>query len=70
MRDSEWLATFTETTTVNSKRDNTMARFQGMSDADKLNDIQILNRALFFENRGVWAYRFAADKLSTSDPRI
>src|SRR5215470_13017554 len=43
-----------------------MARFQGMSDADKLNDIQILNNALFFENRGVWAYRFAADKLSTS----
>jgi hypothetical protein len=44
-----------------------MARFQGMSDSDKLNDIQILNRALFFENRGVWAYRFAADKLSASD---
>ena len=44
-----------------------MARFQGMSDADKLNDIQILNRALFFENRGVWAYRFAANRLSTSE---
>ena len=44
-----------------------MARFQGMSDADKLNDIQILNRALFFENRGVWAYRFAAGKLSSSE---
>src|SRR5262245_56538038 len=44
-----------------------MSRFQGMSDADKLNDIQILNRALFFENRGVWAYRFAADKLTTSE---
>ncbi len=44
-----------------------MARFQGMSDADKLNDIQILNRALFFENRAVWAYRFAADQLSTSE---
>jgi len=40
---------------------NTMHRFQGMSDADKLNDIQILNRALFFENRAVWAYRFAAE---------
>jgi len=38
-----------------------------MSDADKLNDIQILNRALFFENRGVWAYGFAAHKLSTSE---
>src|SRR5262249_28264165 len=45
---------------------NTMSRFQGMSDADKLNDIQILNRALFFENRGVWAYSFAGGKLSTS----
>ncbi len=44
-----------------------MAKFQGMSDADKLNDVQILNRSLFFENRGVWAYRFAADKLSTSE---
>jgi len=38
-----------------------------MSDADKINDIQILNRALFFENRGIWAYRVAAGKLSTSD---
>jgi ferritin-like protein len=44
-----------------------MAKFQGMPDADKLNDIQVLNRSLFFENRGVWAYRFAADKLSTSE---
>jgi ferritin-like protein len=44
-----------------------MAKFQAMSNADKLNDIQILNRALFFENRGVWAYRFAADKLSPSE---
>ncbi len=38
-----------------------------MSDADKVNDIQILNGALFFENRGVWAYRLAADKLTTSE---
>jgi hypothetical protein len=38
-----------------------------MSDADKLNDIQILNRALFFENRGVWAYTFAAGKLTKSE---
>ena len=44
-----------------------MDRFQGMSDADKLNDIQILNRALFFENRGVWTYGFAAAKLSNSE---
>ena len=38
-----------------------------MSDADKLNDIKILNGALFFENRGVWAYTFAAGKLSASE---
>jgi hypothetical protein len=38
-----------------------------MSDADKINDIQILNRALFFEHRGIWTYRFAGDKLSTSE---
>jgi hypothetical protein len=44
-----------------------MSRVQGMSDADKLNDVQILNRALFYENRGVWAYNFAAGKLSTSE---
>src|SRR5262249_50322125 len=44
-----------------------MAKFQGMSDADKLNDIQILNRALFFEHRAVWAYGFAGGKLSTSE---
>ena len=43
-----------------------MATFQGMSDPDKLNEIEILNRALFFENRDVWAYRFAADKLTAS----
>jgi ferritin-like protein len=44
-----------------------MDKFQGMSDADKLNDIQTLNRALSFENRAVWAYNFAAGKLSTSE---
>lgn len=38
-----------------------------ISAEDKLNDIQIINRALFFENRAVWAYRVAADKLSSSD---
>jgi hypothetical protein len=40
---------------------------QGVSEADKINDIQILNRALFFEHRAVWAYRVAADKLSASE---
>ena len=40
---------------------------QGTSDADKTNDIQILNRSLFFEYRAVWAYRFGAEKLSNSE---
>src|SRR5512146_1746159 len=44
-----------------------MSKFQGMSDADKLSDIQILNRALFFEHRGVWTYRVAANKLSATE---
>jgi len=44
-----------------------MATFQGMSDADKLHDIEIMNRALFFENRGIWAYQVAGDKLSASE---
>src|SRR5262245_59599123 len=44
-----------------------MTTIQGMSEADKLNDIRILNRALFFENRAVWAYRFAGGRLSSSE---
>ena len=44
-----------------------MAAFKYTSDADKRNDVDILNRALFFEHRGVWAYRIAADKVSSSD---
>src|SRR3954467_15044517 len=44
-----------------------MAKFEYVSEADKRNDIEILNRALFFENRGVWTYGFAAEKLSTSE---
>ena len=44
-----------------------MATFKGMSEEDKANDIEILNGALFFEHRGIWAYRFAADKLTTSE---
>jgi hypothetical protein len=39
----------------------------GMSKEDKRNDIEVLNRDLFFEHRGVWAYGFAATKLSKSD---
>jgi rubrerythrin len=39
----------------------------GMSKEDKRNDIEVLNRDLFFEHRGVWAYGFAAGKLSKSE---
>lgn len=44
-----------------------MTTFNGVSESDKLNDVKILNRALFFEHRGVWAYRFAAERLSRSE---
>ncbi|MGH7633105.1 MAG: ferritin-like domain-containing protein [Gemmatimonadaceae bacterium] len=44
-----------------------MSASHAISTEDKLNDIKILNRALFFEHRAVWAYRTAADKLSSSD---
>jgi hypothetical protein len=49
------------------KGDEQMTISQGASEADRKNDIDILNRALFFENRGVWAYRFAGEKLSKSE---
>jgi hypothetical protein len=44
-----------------------MANVRAVSDADKQNDIKILNQALFFEHRGVWAYDTAGAKLSNSD---
>jgi len=44
-----------------------MANVRGLSDADKKNDVEILNRALFFEHRGVWAYGAAGGKLSNSE---
>ena len=44
-----------------------MAAFNYTSEADKRNDVDILNRALFFEHRGVWAYGFAAGRVSSSD---
>lgn len=39
----------------------------GMSKEDKRNDIDVLNRSLYFENQGVWAYGFAAAKLTKSE---
>jgi len=49
------------------EREDTMPRFQGMPDSDRQSDVKILNRALFFEHRGVWAYRAASGKLSASE---
>ncbi len=37
------------------------------TDADKMNDIGILNNALFYEHQAIWAYSFAAGKLSSTD---
>jgi ferritin-like protein len=44
-----------------------MANARGVSETDKQNDMQILNRALFFEHMGVWAYGAASGKLSNSE---
>lgn len=44
-----------------------MAMFKYASPEDKQNDIKLLNDALFFENRGVWAYSAAAGKLSKTE---
>jgi hypothetical protein len=43
-----------------------MAGLRGLSQDDKLNDIQVLNRSLYFENQGVWAYDAAASKLTST----
>jgi len=34
---------------------------------DKNNDIKILNNALFYEHQAIWAYSFAAPKLTNTD---
>jgi hypothetical protein len=39
----------------------------GLSRRDKRHDAEVLNRSLYFENQGVWAYGFAATKLSQTD---
>jgi hypothetical protein len=39
----------------------------GMSQEDKRHDVEVLNRSLLFENQGVWAYDFAATKLSQTN---
>jgi rubrerythrin len=35
--------------------------------ADKQNDIKILNNALYYEHQAIWAYSFAAGKLSNTE---
>lgn len=44
-----------------------MAALRGLTQDDKLNDIQVLNRSLYFENQGVWAYEAAATKLTSTN---
>lgn len=44
--------------------------FAGRADAaspGKQNDIKILNNALFYEHQAIWAYSFAAGKLTSTD---
>jgi rubrerythrin len=44
-----------------------MTSFATISATDKQNDLVILNNALHFEHQGIWAYDFAAGKLSNTD---
>ena len=37
------------------------------SDTDKKNDIKILNNALYYEHQAIWAYNFAAGKLTNTN---
>jgi len=37
------------------------------SASDKANDIKILNNALYYEHQAIWAYSFAAGKLTNTD---
>jgi len=52
---------------LDAEGDDRMAASRGTTQEDKLDDIKILNRSLFFENRAVWAYRTAAGQLSSSE---
>jgi rubrerythrin len=44
-----------------------MTALSNLPKADKQNDLDILNHALYFEHQGIWAYDFAAGKLSSTD---
>ncbi len=45
----------------------TRADAQRPSQADRQNDISVLNNALFFEHQAIWAYGVAAGKLSETE---
>jgi rubrerythrin len=40
---------------------------KSMSAADKSNDLKVLNNQLYFEHQAIWAYGFAAGKLTNTD---
>ncbi|HEY9599726.1 MAG TPA: ferritin-like domain-containing protein [Cyanophyceae cyanobacterium] len=42
-------------------------RVSAAEDANKKNDINILNKALYYEHQAIWAYSFAASKLTNTD---
>ncbi|MCA1992348.1 MAG: ferritin-like domain-containing protein [Coleofasciculus sp. S288] len=42
-------------------------RASAASSEDKKNDIDILNNALYYEHQAIWAYNFAASKLTNTD---
>ncbi len=42
-------------------------RATAASDSDKKNDIAILNNALYYEHQAIWAYTFAAGKLTNTE---
>jgi rubrerythrin len=44
-----------------------MTSFDSISATDKQNDFEILNHALYAEHQGIWAYEFAAGRLSDTD---
>lgn len=44
-----------------------MTTFDTISVTDQQNDLEILNNALYAEHQAIWAYDFAAGKLSNTD---
>ncbi|MBF2047992.1 MAG: ferritin-like domain-containing protein [Leptolyngbya sp. IPPAS B-1204] len=44
-----------------------LARPSQASTADQANDAKILNNALYYEHQAIWAYQFAATKLSDTE---